>query len=680
MRWRWNKKDIGGNDVIDTSPVLYSALSLGDASSATRGYSANNAVIEGLQGDAATWAAIDTMALALATLPAQVMRGSRQRPEDSVQVDHPLALRLNDKANLWESALNWRYRHAIQLLISEWGTFTVIGDDLTLGLLDPRATRAVIEDGMVSHFEIRTGANVVRLDKDLVVWHRKPHPFALDGALVGMRAVADAIDVARKGLEFQEAWLDNDGAISLLVLSEMGLLDQEADRVRARFARGERGRDRRKGAGRIEFVGGLSSPQIVELNKTPKDASYMGGRKAAQDETFLGLGTPRSIAGDASGRTFDNAAAEEAIFYRSKVLPLSLMIATEWDRVLEDGLYLSFASGEIDALKRANEALAPNLTQLVNAKIITQNEARARLGMEAVEGGDELDPPTTFERRELARPQKLFAGRLIEAERIEKARVRIERRRRISEAFFSARISGYFARQRSIVLTKLQGAKSRKAFAETKIVDPARLIDAATWDRLLEAEMAEWLNVLIAEAGGRTAALLGSSFTSDTTAIQELIKARQVGLIDPVSGAGLNHRIAEEIRLTLADATSAGEGIAQMAERIEALYGEYEGWQSERIARTETGAATNGADIEAARQSGVVSSKVWLAVGDHRTRETHIEADGQSVPVDTPFILGGLETDMPGMTGEPGEDINCRCTALFEGDELGVEDQLPEVE
>lgn len=74
--------------------------------------------------------------------------------------------------------------------------------------------------------------------------------------------------------------------------------------------------------------------------------------------------------------------------------------------------------------------------------------------------------------------------------------------------------------------------------------------------------------------------------------------------------------------------------------------------------------AYNWATEESWRQSGEVEAKEYLTAHDDHVRETHREADGQVVPLDGLFEVGGLTTDVPGNTGDPQEDINCRCTMV----------------
>lgn len=63
---------------------------------------------------------------------------------------------------------------------------------------------------------------------------------------------------------------------------------------------------------------------------------------------------------------------------------------------------------------------------------------------------------------------------------------------------------------------------------------------------------------------------------------------------------------------------------------------------------------------------GLELEQVWLSTDDDRTRETHRIADGQRVPLGSPFIVGGAELMFPGdPTGPPQECIQCRCSLLL---------------
>jgi hypothetical protein len=77
-----------------------------------------------------------------------------------------------------------------------------------------------------------------------------------------------------------------------------------------------------------------------------------------------------------------------------------------------------------------------------------------------------------------------------------------------------------------------------------------------------------------------------------------------------------------------------------------------------------------GAFKAVAQELGEPMDKSWLATmvgaAAETTRPTHRAADGQRVPLDQPFIVGGVEMDRPGDPSAPINEVaNCRCTLLL---------------
>ena len=144
-------------------------------------------------------------------------------------------------------------------------------------------------------------------------------------------------------------------------------------------------------------------------------------------------------------------------------------------------------------------------------------------------------------------------------------------------------------------------------------------------------------------------------------------------------------RIPEEVYDLVAGQMSAGinlgEGIPELAERVETVLSTTQSarWQNRAtvIARTETIGALNFGRWESFRvivedDPDAEFELMWLATDDNRTRETHEVAEGQRVPVGTPFTVGGFQLAFPGdPSGPPQEVIQCRCTMiLVEADEV----------
>lgn len=143
---------------------------------------------------------------------------------------------------------------------------------------------------------------------------------------------------------------------------------------------------------------------------------------------------------------------------------------------------------------------------------------------------------------------------------------------------------------------------------------------------------------------------------------------RQVDRLDRVV-RDMTRGVAEQLGTEFRQGVGRGESIDKLSGRVLDVFTANE-VRARRIARTETISATNGLQNETAvglAGQGIPMQKRWIATFDRRTRETHADANGQTVALDQPFSVGGAELDYPGdPNGPPQEVINCRCTTAYE--------------
>jgi hypothetical protein len=124
----------------------------------------------------------------------------------------------------------------------------------------------------------------------------------------------------------------------------------------------------------------------------------------------------------------------------------------------------------------------------------------------------------------------------------------------------------------------------------------------------------------------------------------------------------------------VAESVNLGESLPKMRDRVDNVLSTTgsERWPNRAtvIARTETIGALNAGRTDAfnvvAADADEPMELLWLATDDERTRRTHNVAEGQRVPVGSPFIVGGFELRFPGdPLGPPQEVIQCRCVPLL---------------
>lgn len=88
--------------------------------------------------------------------------------------------------------------------------------------------------------------------------------------------------------------------------------------------------------------------------------------------------------------------------------------------------------------------------------------------------------------------------------------------------------------------------------------------------------------------------------------------------------------------------------------------------RAERAARNNTNSLCACQKLETLKQQGY-KYKQWKTIMDGRERDTHAIANGQTVPIDEPFIVGGYRMMFPRDVtygAPPKEIINCRCSII----------------
>jgi len=126
--------------------------------------------------------------------------------------------------------------------------------------------------------------------------------------------------------------------------------------------------------------------------------------------------------------------------------------------------------------------------------------------------------------------------------------------------------------------------------------------------------------------------------------------------------------IERDLTRSLLTGIMQGESIPNLARRMKDITNKTLS-ESIRIARTETTRVANSAKQDVGEQGasmGFKMKKQWVSTQEpRRTRTEHLNANGQIVDIDKPFIVGGEELMYPGdEAGSAWNTINCRCTTI----------------
>lgn len=207
----------------------------------------------------------------------------------------------------------------------------------------------------------------------------------------------------------------------------------------------------------------------------------------------------------------------------------------------------------------------------------------------------------------------------------------------------------YFNGQKKRVLEKLTASQIKRK----DIIDDILSIEVESG--VAKKDLLHILMKFAEEAGKDAMELMGSDYNFR-------MSQRLQGLIDSrvdVFTKEITKTTKEQLKRALYSNLSDGGTITDLAKDIERIYGDISRGRAMVIARTETEVAVQSGQFEGYKQSGV-EIKIWVAVMDDRTRDSHAEMDGEERPIDMPFSNGLMFPGDP--DGEASEVINCRCT------------------
>jgi uncharacterized protein with gpF-like domain len=125
--------------------------------------------------------------------------------------------------------------------------------------------------------------------------------------------------------------------------------------------------------------------------------------------------------------------------------------------------------------------------------------------------------------------------------------------------------------------------------------------------------------------------------------------------------------LTNTIRQFMADPVFQSGGEVVQAKMLRQKFNHLADYQAKRIVRTEATNAANYATEQAALNlfAGQDLTKTWRSGYDARVRDAHRAANGQTVPFNSKFSVGGESLQRPGdPSASASNRINCRCSMI----------------
>lgn len=491
-----------------------------------------------------------------------------------------------------------------------------------------------------------------------------------------LRAAGLDVSVAVMQDQYSAAFLRNDARPAAVVVTQPFATDEDAEAWQGQFLARHGGP---ANAGRLAFLeaeddgasGASGAVDIKTIGLSQADSRFVETYEAKVRAICVAFGVPMSLL-DASGRTYSNAGEEKLTFWQNTMLPLIRDLEGAVNTQLAPRLGSDVGWFDLSGVRELRPPQRLNPAQasiLVDRRIVTRNEARAEFGFGPVTGGDNFeDAPVPDAGARSAPVVQIRSGapELSSEDRRIRLWRTIDAQARTLEQVWERAMRDLFERQRKRTLGTLDGRRRSRleaALADGEVRQDIGAFATSMWREETIKVVRGLYEQTSAMGVSRLTEKFGISFNLEQPWAAAFISERSNDLAGFVS-----ETTYAQIRQALTDGVAAGESLDDIKARVSLVFDEASSHRAGVIARTEVISASNGATIEAARNlpSDVVAGKQWIAAIDERTRDSHLLADGQIVPMDGMFDVGGDQLSYPGdPDGDEEETIQCRCAVAM---------------
>jgi HK97 family phage portal protein len=530
------------------------------------------------------------------------------------------------------------------------------------------------------------GKRIAMLPEE-VVWFRY---FNVNDEYAGLSPMASArvgLDIGKSAQIFNERFFRNGAMPQDIVYVMQGPVDQ--DEIDAFYASLDQ---RHAGAGnahRPMVIDLTESGEPKRLGISQRDMEFLGSLNFSVEEAARVWSVPPPLLMSQQASTYNNVKEARIFFYSS-------FVSEEWDFLEEEmnellvphtgdpSIFLAFDRSNVLPLKEAMAELEEGQRKDVERGILTINEVRTQRNLEDVPWGDTPpgmqsgdgseeppEPPEPEEPEEEPEDDDVFpfslSAKSIDVEARERAWKAFDGKLSTYETRFAAMQRGLFDAQRRETLRQVRRLAAKDYAAVVKTLTP--VFDAQDWEKKFIDAGRPLMEATLVMEGRRVMEDFGlGSFDNQERAAGDF-DPRGDGIDDFLTDRSefwsqrVNQETAENLTATIAQGLEANEGIPELQARVQNVFTWADTVRTERIARTESLVAANKGHLSGYDQAGTVTEKEWVTTLDSRTRDAHINANGQRVPIGTQFLVGGEFLDAPGF-GSASNVVNCRCTTV----------------
>lgn len=589
-------------------------------------------------------------------------------------------------------------------------------DKIELELGDPAKGQNLVEKYVYK--DVIDGKKVEKKYKPAEIIHfRSPNPNNPYRGLGAVEAAAETIDTDNLAQQTMKMFFQNGAIINFILTTEAKITEEQLKRLHAEFKSSWTGA---RNAFKVPILGGGLKPESIQ--PTNKEQEFLSQLEWYRDKIMVIFGNTKASLGIIDDVNRASHESSMISWRKNAIKPEMESIVNTLNEFLVPkygtNLLLTFK----DPVGEDRTAIVDEAVKLTHADLITPNEAREQLGLEARPG--EVNDQTAKERPQEENPQdvpksllnidykrflrknkiyqqqatwhKTRKSALVVARRIVKARKKAEtvesapvvvkpkevltfnehptisdkqvwkyweKLQSISDVNFDRfknKIQQFIGRVEEEVLHNFPEEVDRSYNKE--LLNEEQLIIQAQLD------FEPILREIAKQAGQEALVLIGSTQPFNTFNYREAIEKSILKF-----AASMIKTERERITDIIEFGVKEGLSIPNIRNNI---VREFEGFtkkQAELIARNESLRATNAATLEGFKQSGVVVGKQWLTAMDERVCPYCAPLNGKIVSLNQSFF--GLGSTYYGDAKTPLKidympirygnlHVSCRCTIL----------------
>ena len=131
-----------------------------------------------------------------------------------------------------------------------------------------------------------------------------------------------------------------------------------------------------------------------EMGMSPRDMDFLQQKHMAAKDIALCFGIPSQLIGIPDSQTYANVQEARLALYEETIIPLAMRVCSDLNEWLApsfgDDIRIEYDIDSIPAMTERRRRVYENVTSAVREGIISRNEARDRLGLGPIQGGDEV--------------------------------------------------------------------------------------------------------------------------------------------------------------------------------------------------------------------------------------------------------------------------------------------------